>query len=186
MLVDRGSDELLSAETLAVTVVGNDKPGIVAAVARSLYEAGCNLDDATSTILHGHFSMVLIVRAPDGASAGEIESKLQGDASPLDLVVTVRPVENVDTPIAPPTHVVSVYGADRPGIVYRVAEALAKGGANITDLASRVIGDEQAPVYALMLEVAVPEDALLERMLEPLRAELDVEITSHLVESDVL
>lgn len=176
----------MSEQTLAVTVVGNDRPGIVAAVAKSLYEAGCNLDDATSTILHGHFSMVLIVRAAAGASADEIESKLQGDASALDLVVTVRPVEDVDTPVSPPTHVVSVYGADRPGIVFRVAEALADGGANITDLTSRVIGDEQAPVYALMLEVAVPEDAMLEAMLDPLRAELEVEITSHLVDADVL
>jgi glycine cleavage system transcriptional repressor len=172
--------------TLAVTVVGDDRPGIVAAVARSLYDAGCNLDDATSTILRGHFSMVLIVRAPEATSPDELERTLRNDGASLELEVTVRPVRDVEVPVAPPTHVVSVYGADRPGIVARIAEALSEGGANITDLTSRVIGGREAPVYALMLEVAVPLDATLDGMLDPLRAELDVEITSHLVEADVL
>ena len=46
---------------LSVTVVGQDRPGIVAAVAEALYDLGCNLEDATSTILRGHFSMMLVV-----------------------------------------------------------------------------------------------------------------------------
>jgi glycine cleavage system transcriptional repressor len=171
---------------LAVTVVGNDKPGIVAAVTRSLYEAGCNLQDVTSTILRGHFSMVLIVQGPSDASPEELERSLAQAGSDLSLVVTVRPVEDVDEPISAPTHIVSVYGADRPGIVYRVADALASGGVNITDLTSRVIGGEDSPVYALMLEASVPLDAPLEPLLGSLRSELGVEITSHAVDADVL
>lgn len=173
------------ASTLAVTVVGNDRPGIVSAVAQSLYESGCNLEDATSTILRGHFSMVLIVRGPADASAEKLESNLRSAGDPLGLVVTVRPVEEMEVEVAPPTHVVSVYGADKPGIVFRVANALSEGGANITDLTSRIIGDD-TPVYALMLEVSVPLDTSLEAVLESLRAELDVEVTSHPVDADVL
>jgi glycine cleavage system transcriptional repressor len=171
---------------MAVTVVGNDRPGIVSAVTRSLYEAGCNLEDATSTILRGHFSMMLIVKAPNEVAPEALESKLRSAGDEFGLVVTVRPVDEVDESVAPPTHVVSVYGADRPGIVFRVADELAAGGANITDLTSRVIGGDDAPVYALMLEISVPPDASLEGMLESLRSELEVEVTSHPVDADVL
>jgi glycine cleavage system transcriptional repressor len=176
----------MTDRSLAVTVVGNDRPGIVAAVTRSLYEAGCNLEDVTSTILRGHFSMVLIVRAPDDVSPEDLERRAVEASGELGLVVTVRPVDDLAAPVSPPTHVVSVYGSDKPGIVYRVADALAAGGVNITDLTSRVIGEDQTPIYALMLEVALPGGEALEPLLDSLRSELDVEITSHAVDADVL
>lgn len=175
----------VEGKLLAVTVIGNDRPGIVAGVTRALYELGCNLEDATSTILRGHFSMTLIVRTPEEV-AGRLENELEDVASELQLIVTARPVEEVREETSTPTHMVSVYGADRPGIVYRVAELLASHGANITDLTSRVIGSEEAPVYALMLEVSIPEGAAIGKPLADLKAELGVDVTVHAIEPDVL
>lgn len=59
-----------SDHLLALTVIGSDRPGIVAGVAKVLYELGCNLEDATSTILRGHFSMMLVIRAPRDIEIG--------------------------------------------------------------------------------------------------------------------
>ena len=171
---------------VAVTAIGNDRPGMVAAVTRVLFESGCNLEDVSSTILRGHFSMVLIVRPPEGVDAAALESDLAGAASEMGLVITVRPVEEADAHVADPTHMVSVYGADKPGIVYRVADALAGAGANVTDLTSRVIGSDSDPVYALMLEVSAPQDADLEGMLADLKDELGVDVSVHPIEADVL
>ena len=174
----------MTGQIVAVTVIGDDRPGIVAAVTSALYEAGCNLEDVTSTILRGHFAMVLIVRST--RPVDELETRLHSAGDSLGLTVAVRPVDDLETAVASPTHVVSVYGADRPGIVSRVSEALAGGGANITDLTSRVIGGDEAPVYALMLEVSVPIDTSVDAILDPLRAELDVDITSRVLDADVL
>jgi glycine cleavage system transcriptional repressor len=74
---------------------------------------------------------------------------------------------------------ISVYGSDRPGIVYRVTRALADRRVNITDLNTRLIGTKEEPVYVLMLEAILPtgmtvEDAGL--LLENLKKELNVEI----------
>ena len=170
---------------LAVTVIGNDRPGIVAGVTRALYEAGCNLEDVTSTILRGHFSMVMVVRAAD-ADAATLEAALQPVARELDLIVAARPVEETAPVLEDSTHLVSVYGADHPGIVFRVAEVLARLGANITDLTSRVIGSPDQPVYALMLEISTsrPDDAATE--LESLRDKIGVEVSLHPIERDVL
>lgn len=130
--------------------------------------------------------MVMIVRAPEATVAAELESALASAAAELDLVISVRPVAEADPSVAAPTHMVSVYGADRPGIVYRVAQTLAGAGANVTDLTSRVIGSDEHPVYALMLEVSTSDETDIEGTLSALKEELGVDISVHPIEADVL
>jgi glycine cleavage system transcriptional repressor len=169
---------------VAVSVVGDDRPGIVALVTKVLFEAGCNLEDVSSTILRGHFSMVLIVRGPQGMDHQDVERRLSESGAGMGLVVSVRPVAESSLDVTPPTHMVSVYGADRPGIVYRVAEALAAAGCNVTDLTSRVIGSSSDPVYALMLEVSGGEE--VEAQLASLRESLGVDVSMHPIDADIL
>jgi len=168
----------------AVWVVGADRPGIVAGVTRELYGLGCNLLDAASTILRGHFAMMLMVEAPPDCDVERIRAALDATTEELGISVTVQPVIDDGHDTTTPTHMVSVYGADKPGIVFRVAEALAETGGNITDLTSRVIGSHDEPVYALMLEVDLPESA--RERLGTLASELQVEISVHPLETDLL
>ena len=138
---------------LAVTAVGADRPGIVARVTGVLFEHGGNLEDSTMTILGGHFAIMLLVSTDTDPAL--LEEALRTATADLGLVVTVRRVgEGTATPS--PTHVVSVYGPDRPGIVHEVTTALAALDVNVTDLETRVLGDDR-PVYALVLECALPD-----------------------------
>ena len=177
---------MTSSGFLAVTVVGNDRPGIVAAITKVLFDLGCNLEDATSTILRGHFSMMLVVRAPEGVEPGEVDERLRAVGSELDLIVSARPVDDAHAVSPIPTHMVSVYGADRPGIIYRVAEALASGGSNITDLTSRLIGTDEQPVYAVMMEVALIDADRTAADLEELRNELGLDVSLRPLDADLL
>lgn len=170
---------------VAVTVVGIDRPGIVSAISKVLFERGCNLEDVSSTILRGHFSMMLLVHVPGTVDAETLEADLAAAGRGLGLTVTVRPVEETASEVPAPTHMVSVYGADKPGIVFKVAEKLASIGANITDLTSRVLGEGSAPIYAVMLEVVFPEGSDPDAILT-LRDELDVDVSVHPVEADLL
>jgi glycine cleavage system transcriptional repressor len=161
---------------LAVTAIGADRPGIIARVTRVLLEHGGNLEDSTMTILRGHFAIMLLVRTD--ADPVALESELADATADLGLVVTVRPVgEGAQS--APATHVLSVYGSDRPGIVHAVTQVLADRAVNVTDLETRVLGGEK-PVYAMMLEVALPpgdtEDALAAAVS---RGAPDVEVSIH-------
>ncbi|GAC1590546.1 MAG: amino acid-binding protein [Acidimicrobiales bacterium] len=175
---------------LAVTAIGADRPGIVAAVTAVLMEGGCNLEDTSMSILRGHFAMMLIVWAPDDGDPAAIERELASATAPMDLVVAVRPIDD-DVPRSPEgdAWTVSVYGADRPGIVHRVAVALAEEGLNVVDLTTHVIGGEDRPVYAMVLEVTVPavvDPGILTRRLEVLAGELGVSCSAHPVEADIL
>ncbi len=48
-------------EMIVVTVVGADKPGIVAAISSVLAEANANIVDISMTVLRGFFSMIMVV-----------------------------------------------------------------------------------------------------------------------------
>jgi glycine cleavage system transcriptional repressor len=175
---------------VAITAVGADRPGIVAAVTGVLVEQGCNLEDSSMTILRGHFAMMLVVDMPPGLAAAELEAALGRPAAALDLVVTVRAIdEAVVTSPDGEAWMVSVYGADRPGIVHGVASKLADAGVNIVDLTTRVIGDPSRPVYAMLLDVTVPPgvdpDVICDE-LKALAAELHVDCSMHRADADIL
>lgn len=156
----------------AVTAIGEDRPGIVAALTGALYEAGGNLEDISSTILRGHFAMMLVVSTPEDVDAGELERVLDDAAAPLGVSVTVRDVE-AGTPHRPQaTHVLVIYGADRPGIVARVSRLCADRGANITDLSCRLVGEDK-PVYAMLAELALPEKLDADRFARELHTAAD-------------
>ena len=172
---------------LAVTAIGRDRPGIVAAITGALLEAGGNADDSQMSILHGQFAVMLIVSVPEDASLSSIEERLAEVGRQFELGgITVSPVGSLDRGAAP-THVLTVYGADRPGIVHDAASTLASLGVNITDLRTRRTGDPDSPLYTLMVEVSVPEgvEPELDRALDGLRESKQLEARLAELESEV-
>lgn len=174
---------------LAISAVGHDRPGIVAAVTRVLMDQGCNLEDTSMTILRGQFAMMLVVDVPDGVGPVSLESALAPVVEEFDLAVRARAVDDdAATAYTGQPWTVVVYGADRPGIVHRVTSALAARGANVVDLTTRVIGDSGHPSYAMVLEVTIPEgenSEAIEVELAAVAAELGVECTAHPSDADV-
>lgn len=174
----------------AVTAVGADRPGIVAAVTRAFVDQGCNIEDSSMTILRGQFAMMLVVDAPAGVGAPELEDALAGPAAELDLVVTVRPASEAEAPLPDAgSWTVSVHGADHPGIVHGVTSLLAERSVNIVDLSTRVVGTQGNALYTMVLEVTLPpgaDPAALERDLEAKAAELGVTCRLHPSEADIL
>ena len=174
----------------ALSAVGADRPGIVAAVTGALVDSGCNLEDSSMSILRGQFAMMLVVAGPEGLDAATLERALAGPAADLDLVVHVRAVDEAvpPGPSGEPWSV-AVYGADRPGIVHRFTSLLAGEGVNVVDLTTRVIGEADRPVYAMILEVALPpglDGGELVGRLEALAREVGVECSAHPSEADIL
>lgn len=169
---------------LAVTVIGHDRPGIIAEATGILAQLGGNLEDSTMSILRGHFAMVLLVSCD--AAADAVEDELQPMTSDGRLLVSVRevPVEAEPAPTGS-AHLLSVHGADRAGIVSAVAGVVAGAGGNITDLSTRLSGD----LYVLLAEVDLPpgvDAGALTRDLESVADPLVVEVALRPLDTDVL
>src|SRR5256714_15505626 len=73
----------------AMALIGVDRPGIVASVTGALAGLGCNLEDVSTSLLRGHFAMVVEFSAPAGADFGAIRSELLGRSAALDLHLEV-------------------------------------------------------------------------------------------------
>lgn len=174
---------------LAITAIGADRPGVVAAVTGAIADVEGNLEDTSMTILGGRFAMVLIVEVPDELDAEQVRAALVGPAAALELDVSVHPSDATSASSAGDPWSVTVYGADRPGIVHRIASVLAERRVNISDLTTRVIGAPDRPVYAMLLEVSMPDGADpadVQADLSAAAAELGVECSMHPADTDIL
>ncbi|MEJ2198199.1 MAG: ACT domain-containing protein, partial [Desulfuromonadales bacterium] len=136
----------------------------------------------------GQFAMILILGHPEF-----IDRESFGDAfKPLedaDLTVALRvlkPGGEIRSHITGDLCMISVYGSDKPGIVYRVANVLGEKKVNITDLNTKLVGTEDRPVYVMVIEAALPEGVEEEDVddwLSPIRDELQVDITVRTIQT---
>jgi len=173
----------------AVSAVGRDRAGIVAAITAGLLDLEGNVEDSRMTILRGQFAVMLIVSLPDAEGRAELERRLAPVRADLGLdALTVSPVGESASPQAAPDHVITVYGADHPGIVHSVSAALAEQAVNITDLQTKLAGSGPSPLYVMMLEVELgeAEPASLERALADVGERADVEIAIRELDSEAL
>lgn len=170
---------------LAVTVLGHDRPGIVAETTAALARLGGNLEDSTMTLLRGHFAMLLLVQTE--AAVADVEAELAGLGADGRLSVDVRPVPDAATPTTAieATHVLSVHGADRPGIVGGLTGVVAAAGGNVTDLSTRLAGG----LYVLLAEVQLGPACDLTALEQQLRDEaeqLGVDVSLRPLDTDEL
>jgi len=170
----------------AVIAIGADRPGIVAALAGALYGAGGNLEDVASSILRGHFAIMLVVDAP--VPPHELQRDLESAVAPLGVSVQVRDVEAGAPRRARATHTLVAYAGDRPGIVSGLAGLLAEQGVNVTDLSCRLTSEEPQ-VYVMVADVAVPPEVdagKLEAEVTVRASELGVDVTFRPIDADTL
>ncbi len=168
----------------AITVIGHDRPGIIAETTRVLADLGLNIEDSTMTLLRGHFAMMLICAGE--RSSDEVESALAPMSADGSLTVSVRevPVEAEHEAVGS-TYVLTVHGGDRAGIVSTVVGEVARVGGNITDLTTRLSGG----LYVLVAEVDLPADCDVEGVQEALHRageSLGVGVSLRRMESDEL
>jgi glycine cleavage system transcriptional repressor len=166
---------------LAVAALGPDQPGVIAALTEVLFAGSGNLEDASMHQLSGQFAMTLVVNVDGDASS--VQASLEPVGERLGLLISVREVSAGDSGVMGESYVVSVHGADRPGIVHRVTGAIAAAGGNIADLSTRLAGG----LYVLVAEVdLVGDPAPLADALTTLGVELGVDAHLRPADADLL
>lgn len=166
----------------ALTIIGRDHPGIVAKVTKTLFELGCNIADSSCTILGGQFAMILIISHPQfdtRESFGNAFEAMKEDGLSVFLR-TLQPGGEAAPNLQGELCLISVYGSDKPGIVYPVVKELGDRQINITDLNTKLVGSMERPVYVMMIEAILPAHIPLEQLAEvmaELKSKLQVDIS---------
>jgi glycine cleavage system transcriptional repressor len=133
-----------------LTLVGKDQPGIVAKVTAALYQGGCNLGEASMLRLGGNFTIMLMLS--HAGTAATLEQLLAQVVENLQLRLHIDAIESQLHAHSSPDVAISVYGADRAGIVAQVTEAFANAGLNILNLETDVGGEPEKPFYIMQIE----------------------------------
>lgn len=164
--------------SLVVTVIGNDRPGIVERLSEAVLAAGANWEESRMARLAGKFAGILRISVA-AAHADPLASALRGMASD-GLTVVVEGSGETPTD-AFRTVQLELVGNDHPGIIRDISKVLAQNQVNIEELETSVSG---APMSGeqlfraraqLRLPAAVTTDRL-RRLLEALAGELMVDV----------
>jgi glycine cleavage system transcriptional repressor len=160
-----------------LTVVGADRPGIVAKLTEALFRGGCNLGEASMARLGGNFCIMLMV---EGVNAVTLEQQVRPVTDALGLRLHLDSIHGKLHQHVEPNVQITVYGADRPGIVAQATAALAAAGFDILDLYTDVGGTVERPIYIMLIDGYVTEGvAVIERAITPLRASgIEIRVTA--------
>ncbi|MFA7522874.1 MAG: ACT domain-containing protein [Halothiobacillaceae bacterium] len=135
---------------LLLTLVGADRPGIVANVTRVLFGVGAELGETAMMRLGNQFAIMMMVR--NAGTPEEVAGLLESARADFDLKLHVHEIDAALHQHREPDVSVTVHGADRSGIISEVAAALLEAGMNILDLRSDVGGSAEKPIYIMQID----------------------------------
>jgi len=164
--------------TFVLTVIGDDRPGLVSALSAPINAHGASWDRSQMARLGGKFAGILLLTVPDEKVEVLTADLVALGEQGLEVVVewTDEPGTQESTRLR-----LELLGADHPGIVAEISATLAARGIGIEELSTDV---REAPMAGGMLFEAVavlaaPPETSTEELrdeLEELADELMVEI----------
>lgn len=168
--------------TLVLTVIGDDRAGLVDALAGPIARHGGNWDRSHMARLAGKFAGIVVVSVPDERT-DDLVAELDTLTAQGVLDITVAIASNDGPSDADSFLLLHLIGQDRPGIISEVAGALAQRDVSIEELETSA---SSAPMSGELLFEAtatlrVPADAdptdlraALESIANELMVDLDV------------
>ncbi len=165
-------------ESLVMTIMAGDRPGLVEMVAACVADHGGNWLDSRMCHLGGRFAGIARVEVP-AEKLPELRRALHGlEADGLRVVVELG---GGPVPASGLAATLELVGNDRPGILRTVTGVLAAHGVNVEELASECVSAPMGggDLFQARARVLVPATATLEavrRDLEKIAADLMVDL----------
>ncbi|HIJ62091.1 MAG TPA: amino acid-binding protein [Rhodospirillaceae bacterium] len=141
-----------------VSVFCLDRTGLIAAISGHLFEIGANLADTSFAVLGAGAEFTSVCAIPDEISAEALKDSLSTLPDLADATVTVRAFSLAarQGPKANVTHLVSVSGGDRPGLIARLSEVFNQFDANIVRMDAQTVNDPDGSRYVTRFAVWIP------------------------------
>jgi len=165
-------------ESLVMTIIGGDRPGLVELVSACVADHGGNWLESRMSHLGGRFAGIARVEVPAERLA-ELKRALHGlEADGLRVVVESGAGEVAPVGLAATLELV---GNDRPGILRTVTGVLAEHGVNVEELSSECVSAPMGggDLFQAKARVLVPAKVNLDdvrRDLEKVGADLMVDL----------
>ena len=171
-----------------ITVMGEDRVGIIASVTQKLYEKKCNLEDISMTLLDGQFAMMMAIWIPKKGSLKRIGEDLRDLGKKLKVGISIHEFKPSAVSVKKSrkkNYLIHAIGLDQVGIVHRISQIMSKHQMNIVDLNSKVLERRNRNLYALVLEIETGPKANLREVrsaLQHLSKRMSVDLQIHPVQ----
>ena len=168
----------MSKTSLVLTVLGEDRPGLVDSIAQTVADHGGNWVESRMAHLAGQFAGILRVEV----DADRAEALGAAVASLSSLQSTVHTDAHQPVASERPTVRLSLVGQDRPGIVREISRVLATHGVNVEELnteCTRAANTGQALFHA-SAQLQLPADVSAEGLrtaLEQVASDMMVDVS---------
>lgn len=164
---------------LVMTVIGQDRPGLVESVASLVAQHGGNWLESRMCRLGGEFAGILRVQVDSGKEQALMAA--MGGLLAQGLSVVARPDQPQKAAAHPRLAALELVGQDRPGIVRQISSALARQGVNVEELETEcgsapMSGETLFQAKAKLLIPDTCNAAELRRELEKIAADLVVDL----------
>jgi glycine cleavage system transcriptional repressor len=162
--------------TVILSVLGHDRPGIVAAVTRILFESNCNIENVSQTILKTEFAGSFIIAMPPDLTQTELRRTLNEALAAMKMHIHIESVlEQKASPVSNNAEpfVITTKGPDRKGLVANISAIIARYGVNITNLQAVFKGGDEPGNNIMIYEVDIPVDIDRHGFYRALRAKAE-------------
>lgn len=173
---------MIPTTIFVLTVIGQDRPGWVSAIAEKTAEFGADWLDSRVVSLEGKFAGILQVRVPQAEEDALVDALQSLQSSGLRLILERR---TGAAAMAPSRALkLELVSHDRPGIVREIAGLLAREKISIEELETDIVNGSfsgenlfrararlRAPV---MLDVVVLRD-MIENLANELMADISID-----------
>lgn len=164
---------------VVLTFVGDDRPGLVNALAEIVAASGATWLDSRSVRLKGKFAGVALVGVPGDRLTG-LELSLR-QLSHQGLRIALEPAAEAEAEAKAPIVALDILGRERAGIVRDVTGALTRLGVNIEEFTSSLEREPftGAEMFRARARLSVPSNLKLDdlrRALERLAGEIMVDL----------
>jgi glycine cleavage system transcriptional repressor len=145
-----------------VSIFCPDRTGLVSAITGRLFDLGANLGDASFAVLGAGAEFTAICQLPSHIAAGELQAELAKLPELRDARISISGfgLGTELTATARITHIVTVGGGDRPGLIARLTELFASFGANIVRMDAQTLPDHGHGRYVTRFALAIPPNSL--------------------------
>ena len=151
--------------SLVISALGNDKPGIVNELSKTILDQGGNISESRMTVLGGEFAMMLLVTGTQECIEN-ILSKLEATGEKLNLTLIAKETEVEDTNKERLPYQVNVVSMDHPGIVHNISDFLSSRNLNIEEIETKTYpaAHTGTPMFSLDMIISVPFDSSIKSL----------------------
>ncbi|MBU1172245.1 MAG: ACT domain-containing protein [Proteobacteria bacterium] len=167
---------------IIITIIGPDKPGIIASVSDTLFKKGCNIENVSQTTLQSEFAGICVVSIPEDLTIETLRESMNKDLEGKGLHVHIKALEDAEPALkeSAESFIISTCGPDKKGLVARISKVIAEAGVNISNLKAVFEGGTNPDRNIMIFEVDVPgwvDVQALSVTLKHLASELNLDLT---------